>query len=131
MEVQRAEGMEVQSELISLAWSLCHCCLQPSPLGAFVAVRTKEFGFGRYGFVGVANQGLLLLCCFWVGCCFVVFLASLFLFFQVAGLLHSLGFSGLLLALFFREIWVVRKLASLRLKFHMELESKKLDMLIS
>ena len=55
--------------------------------GAIAAVRIEGFGLGRSGFVGVANLGLLLLRCFWVGCCFVVFLASPFFFFFFSELL--------------------------------------------
>ena len=80
--------------------------LKPLPPRAFAVVRIEGFGLGRSGFVGVANLGLLLLRCFWVGCCFVVFLASPFFFqscwfasffsFLVCFLLRSLGKFGLL-----------------------------------
>ena len=107
MEVQRAEGMEVQYESISLTWRLCHCCLKPSLLGAFIAIWVEGFGLGRSGFVGVADLGLLLLHYLWVGCCFVVFLAlpffvflgcwfASFFSFLVCFLLRSFGKSGLL-----------------------------------
>ena len=62
---------------LAMEHNFCHCCLQPLLPGAFPAVQTKGFGLGRYGFVGVADRGLLLLCCFWVGCCLPIRLIQL------------------------------------------------------
>ena len=66
MEVQRAEGMEVQFEPISLTWSLHHLHLKPLLLG---------FSSNRGGCFVVASLGLLHRCfCF---CCFSRLLHSL------------------------------------------------------
>ena len=100
MEVQRAEGMEVQFEPISLTWCLRHRCLEPSPQS-----KPKDLGQGDLG-----SWGLQI----WVYCCFVVFglvVASLFILhhrFCFSRLLvcFILQFSSLLLASFFREIGV-------------------------